>query len=392
MNKEIEHNKFWQDTYYYAGAYLAGGPAGIAGAFLGLAAYQYIKSKDKKHIDINELDASIAPHFCSIACAAKLLKLGGMIINTKTLVLVNNLIVNNNLNLDANEIGLRIFMDAAYDEADFDFYVEHYAKLVNYEYNRCAYLITMLISFANVDGDYSPPERDAIDRAINILRLPSDLHDQILYCEVIAQKINELPGPMFGSGFFINDKGFIITNDHVIGDRKNIKVRAYDKFKNADVIMRDKESDLCLLHIDVGSVSTPFCTKPILEGQAIFTYGYPEPRSMGYSPKLTKGVISSKFGAKDDAHRMQIDAAIQPGNSGGPVIDCDSGAIVGLVSSRLKKSQKANYAIKSDRVLSFLGKMEVLRKSVDISDNSPRDFTQIVEDVNKSTVQVISCK
>jgi|GEM_PF-5917405 len=51
MNKEIEHNKFWQDTYYYAGAYLAGGPAGIAGAFLGLAAYQYIKLVISKHSD-----------------------------------------------------------------------------------------------------------------------------------------------------------------------------------------------------------------------------------------------------------------------------------------------------------------------------------------------------
>ena len=278
------------------------------------------------------------------------------------------------------------------DDFDFDFFVTYYADLVKYDSHEAKNFIESLIAFAHLDGDYSFPEKNAIKRAIEICRLPADIHDQILYNAVIAKKINELPGPIFGSGFFINDKGFIITNNHVITGRKNIKIRLYDRLVDADLTIRDEESDLCLLRINEDSTGIPFNNQPIKEGQAIFTYGYPEPRTMGYSPKLTKGVISSKFGAKDDAHRMQIDAAIQPGNSGGPVIDCDSGAIVGLVSSRLKNSQKANYAIKSDRVLSFLGKMEVIRKSVDISDNSPRDFTQIVEDVNKSTVQVLSCK
>lgn len=389
---EKNESNYWSDVFVLAAKVIV---ANHPFFVISNQVYKFVEKKmepEEKRYNITEYGDEAKKIRLYICCLAKMAKVDGTISLQEDRYIEYLLREKYKLeNKDVEKL-YAFCKEVADDEFDLDFYVMSYAESIKYECKEASNFIESLIAFAHHDGDYSLPERKAIKRAIDICRLPSDLHDQILYCEVIAQKINELPGPMFGSGFFINDKGFIITNDHVIGYRKNIKVRAYDKFKNADVIMRDKESDLCLLHIDVGSVSTPFCTKPILEGQAIFTYGYPEPRSMGYSPKLTKGVISSKFGAKDDAHRMQIDAAIQPGNSGGPVIDCDSGAIVGLVSSRLKKAQKANYAIKADRILSFLGKMEVLRKSVDISDNSPRDFTQIVEDVNKSTVQVISCK
>jgi len=90
-------------------------------------------------------------------------------------------------------------------------------------------------------------------------------------------------------------------------------------------------------------------------GSMVFTIGYPEPDIQGIEPKLTKGEINSLAGLRDDPRKFQISAPIQPGNSGGPIVD-ELGNVVGIVESSLDVGkifastgglpQNVNYALK----------------------------------------------
>ena len=98
-------------------------------------------------------------------------------------------------------------------------------------------------------------------------------------------------------------------------------------------------------------------------GEDVFAYGFPNPEYQGIELKITKGIISSSKGYQDDETRYQIDAAIQPGNSGGPLCD-KAGRLVGVVVSALDQiavaertgtiPQNVNYAIKASEVLAVL--------------------------------------
>lgn len=167
-----------------------------------------------------------------------------------------------------------------------------------------------------------------------------------------------------GSGFFITNDGYLITNHHVIKDGKTIEVSSLGQKHEATLIAQDERLDLALLKINTSSTPIPMCTElPITLGQEIMVMGFPRPDTQGLSHKLTRGIISSENGMLDDVNRYQIDASIQPGNSGGPVCDI-RGRLVGVTVSGLNANyflehdgnlpQNVNYAIKRDVVTKFL--------------------------------------
>ena len=125
------------------------------------------------------------------------------------------------------------------------------------------------------------------------------------------------------------------------------------------------------------------------------------PDLQGFSPKMTKGVISSLKGMHDDDKEYQIDAAIQPGNSGGPVVN-NNGEVVGVVVARLRDQyvaetkgilpQNVNYAVKKKHVLDFLSQVPNCLRKIKMS-NLPTSESSaspdIVESVRKSCAMVI---
>jgi S1-C subfamily serine protease len=98
-------------------------------------------------------------------------------------------------------------------------------------------------------------------------------------------------------------------------------------------------------------------------GTDVFAIGFPNPDVQGLDPKVTKGVISGTKGLENDDTKFQIDAAIQPGNSGGPLCDYN-GNLVGVVVETLNSKfmiqtkgvipQNVNYAIKASELAAFL--------------------------------------
>ena len=188
-----------------------------------------------------------------------------------------------------------------------------------------------------------------------------------------------------GSGFFVSKTGHVITNQHVVGDCKRVTVGDNaQKQVTADVLETDRRNDLALLKISslkMASVETksliqklgikivPLASDGLLRsedvdlGEDVLVAGYPYGEIFSDSIKVTKGIISANKGLGGDAGQFQMDAAVQPGSSGGPVYDAN-GNIVGVVVANLNKLKFAkqegslpelvNFGIKASTVRQFL--------------------------------------
>ena len=161
-----------------------------------------------------------------------------------------------------------------------------------------------------------------------------------------------------GSGFFIDKRGYIATNYHVVVDANEIEIEftkndTLYKF-NAEVIKTDKENDLAILKIKdpkpLPFYSLPYKIKmtPVRIGTKVFALGYPLTSILGNEIKFTDGSISSASGYKGDKTSYQTTTPIQPGNSGSPLFDLE-GNIVGINSAFIKPEYADNiaYSIKT---------------------------------------------
>jgi S1-C subfamily serine protease len=166
-----------------------------------------------------------------------------------------------------------------------------------------------------------------------------------------------------GTGFSITRSGHMLTNHHVIKGCQLVVLHIEGSVKKTTVLARDKTNDLALLKANF----TPKAVFSIKQKNAdlmedIMVAGYPFGRSVSSSVKITRGIVSSLTGVGDNYSNMQIDAAIQPGNSGGPIID-ENGNVVGVAVARLDKihfmkergtiPENSNFGIKSSIAYNF---------------------------------------
>lgn len=195
-----------------------------------------------------------------------------------------------------------------------------------------------------------------------------------------------------GSGFFITQDGYLVTNHHVIDGGKKFKVLTSTGEVEAKLVKSDAETDLALLKVEQEVAGLTFSkNRKEKLGTEIFTIGFPRPGLQGFSPKVTKGIISGMEGFKGDAREYQIDATIQPGNSGGPLLDAH-GDVVGVLVATLKDGQAVNYAIKKSYLLAFLdGATDCSDKINEREGDAPsEDLSAVVERVRKACVLVLN--
>ena len=170
-----------------------------------------------------------------------------------------------------------------------------------------------------------------------------------------------------GSGFIISDSGHILTNEHVAGNCKNIIIQPGNI--KAELVAKDAKVDLAILKVQgVFKNYAIFSVNTAVLGGQVVAAGFPYKQLLSSSIKISTGIISSLAGIKDDKKVVQITAPIQPGNSGGPLIDA-YGNIVGVIVSKLDSKlmynvmddipQNVNFAIKSKYAKKFLYKNNI---------------------------------
>jgi serine protease Do len=157
----------------------------------------------------------------------------------------------------------------------------------------------------------------------------------------------EFKQPSLGSGFIIDKGGFVVTNNHVIEDADQIKVKLDDDTEfEAEVVGRDPNTDLALLKIE-SKKDLPFLTMgnsdELKIGQWVVAIGSP----FGLERTVTAGIVSAKgrvigSGPYDDF--IQTDASINPGNSGGPLLNM-KGEVVGINTAIIASGTGIGFAI-----------------------------------------------
>jgi S1-C subfamily serine protease len=206
-----------------------------------------------------------------------------------------------------------------------------------------------------------------------------------------------------GTAFFITDDGYLLTCNHVVSGATRVTISTKDALYPADVVRTDPDNDVALLKVTGSFHSLPLTVDANTNanlGDSIFTIGFPVISLQGIEPKLTTGAINSLDGAQDDPTEYQISAAVQPGNSGGPLID-QSGNVIGIVCARISDqaalqesgmiAQNVNYALKSNLASSVIdsepGLSAKLKRTYAPGD---RKFSEIVHQTQDAVVLVLA--
>ena len=175
---------------------------------------------------------------------------------------------------------------------------------------------------------------------------------------------SELLQAASGSAFSVSFDGYLVTNNHVIEGCENVRVHSEGRVIDAAVISRDPGNDLAVIKANFrpAAVFALRESNPQLM-QEIYVAGFPFGQNLSSSVKVTKGIVSSLTGLGNNFSNIQIDAAIQPGNSGGPIFD-DNGNVLGVAVSSLDIKfalenfdaipQNTNFGIKANIVSNLL--------------------------------------
>lgn len=170
-----------------------------------------------------------------------------------------------------------------------------------------------------------------------------------------------------GSGFFISSDGLIVTCHHVVQDAASITViTAGGEILDASVLAADPANDLAVLKVKsvkpTLSLSLRFSAS-VEKGESVLAFGIPLPGLQGSEVKVTNGIVSSFSGFQGDQRHFQVSNAVQPGNSGGPLLARD-GTVIGVVNARLDtlradrgilpSAQNVSYVVKSDYLLGLI--------------------------------------
>ncbi|MCY4400886.1 MAG: serine protease [Gemmatimonadetes bacterium] len=179
---------------------------------------------------------------------------------------------------------------------------------------------------------------------------------------------DETTGTTTGSGFYVTRSGHILTNAHAVEQCREIRVFPTGV---AEILALDHESDLALLLIDTDEGTVPAVFREgrgIRTGASVIVVGFPLQGLVSSGPNITDGIVSATAGLGDDRRMFQMTAPVQPGSSGGPVLDA-TGSVVGVATATLDAiavaratgtiPQNVNFAVNAGTVRAFLDAEQV---------------------------------
>jgi S1-C subfamily serine protease len=203
------------------------------------------------------------------------------------------------------------------------------------------------------------------------------------------------------TGFFVSDAGHLITAWHAIKNRSKLTVILPGKRRaEAHLLKSDPAKDLALLKVAaITSYLHVSHSDGVPAGMDIISIGYPLISVQGINPKITRGIVNSATGLRDDPYSFQFSAEIQPGNSGGPLIG-PGGTVVGIIRSKLDAlklsqltndiTQNVNYATKSGLLLQFLQGTNALAGTRPLDPEAPMRPTRLYLELKDAIVPILS--
>ena len=261
--------------------------------------------------------------------------------------------------------------------------------------NRYRHLsIAMLNSFEPIPGRVLRP--DAVrndDRVARTTPDPQSKHRAKRRKGQAEPRRAEDPSPLglevsaTGTGFVIDNDGGILTNAHVVEGCEAVTI---GDGIGATIVSVDDDVDLALLRTDqTWPAIAKFAAGPARLNSDVTVIGYPLHGLLG-GINVTRGAVSALAGLAGRTSEFQISAAVQPGNSGGPVVDA-TGAVVGVVRSKLNAvevagatgdiPQNINFAIRGEAAKLFLISNGVLYETSKSEDRmAPADLAEAAQD------------
>lgn len=163
------------------------------------------------------------------------------------------------------------------------------------------------------------------------------------------------PANLEGSAFAMNNKGYLITSLHMINGADSVFIQNSSTQRTlTKVVLTDPKLDLAVLKIEDPAIiktwQVPFAIKEkdTEIGEKVFTLGYPR-KDMVYG----EGSLSSLSGYSNDTTMYQISIPVNPGNSGGPLLD-EQGNVIGVIRGKITTAEATSFAIKASDILTSI--------------------------------------
>ena len=253
---------------------------------------------------------------------------------------------------------------------------------------------------AGYTNAYASALKEAINRFINhlgaeqIASIQSQPAPEALNSNNIKALLKEIKPVGTGSGFYINTEGQLLTASHVVQGCLLTQVRLGDKTTDTSLVAQSRILDLAVLQAEPTETFAQIGSEGSIQlGEQVFTTSYPLSNILTSQANLTLGNVSSMGGLKGAFSNFQYSAPIQPGSSGGPIIDYQ-GNINGVVTSTLNQAyilattgttaQNINFGVANRYVLDFLNNNQISYSSGEVA----KDFSQATERAVEYTAQV----
>lgn len=200
-----------------------------------------------------------------------------------------------------------------------------------------------------------------------------------------------------GTGFAVTSDGWLMTNAHVVEGCQRVEVKGQGVAADPRI---DAANDLALIKIGAHTPLRPltFRRSPTRLGEDIVAIGYPLADLLSDSVKITTGNVNALAGLKNDTRYIQISTPIQPGNSGGPIVDRD-GFLLGISSATFSKrfadeigitAQNVNFAIRASVVELFMETQSIPGQTGEKAPGQvPLSTADLADKISPSVYQVL---
>ena len=192
-------------------------------------------------------------------------------------------------------------------------------------------------------------QQQSLEQEVKLLKSAQNDFSGVVQ-EAVKSVVTVTTSKSVGTGFIINQEGYVVTNYHVIqGNEDEVRVLTYDR-KNlpAGFLGKDATRDLALLKIEGEYDYLEFADSDDLQvGKKVIAIGNP----LGLSFTVTEGIISglNREGPNGLEEYIQTDVSLNPGNSGGPLIDT-FGKVIGINNFKIGDAESLGFALESNSI------------------------------------------